>query len=69
MHLFGHFHIAQNPVPNFEPDTSQAVKAKGFGFYGRRDWYRRILFPGKDKDEPMSYTSRCYVLITLHQAC
>ena len=38
--LWATFHLKQVPVPNFVPDFSDDK----FGEFGRRDWYRQLLF-------------------------
>lgn len=61
-YLFSTFHILKAERPSFAPDFNDPHHSE----FGRRDWYRLPLFPGKRKqghdgiDEPpeaMSYDS------------
>ncbi|KAK4704972.1 hypothetical protein P7C70_g1233, partial [Phenoliferia sp. Uapishka_3] len=53
------------PRPDFAPDFSEAAKADGFGKFGRRPWYERVLNTGKttaglsvqNQCKPMAYTT------------
>lgn len=68
-YLFSQFHILGSDKPNFAPDFDDPNCTE----YGRRDWYKLFLFPGKGKQngsdsssivdsmEPMSYDSKSIV--------
>jgi len=51
--LFSYFHIMGKMPPQFSPDFAD----RDYGEYGRRDWYRLFIFPGKDDVEKMSGTT------------
>ncbi len=51
--LFSYFHIMGKMPPQFSPDFADC----DYGEYGRRDWYRLFIFPGKDDVEKMSGTT------------
>lgn len=51
MMMFGYFHIAAYPVPDFSPDFSDS----GYGEYGRRDWYTYHVFSTGIGTTEMSY--------------
>lgn len=55
MMFFAHFHVLNRQPPVFEPDFDDPV----FGQYGRRDWYRQLVFPSmKDETKEMAYQSK-----------
>jgi hypothetical protein len=49
--LFGYFHIARHPVPDFAPNFSDIE----YGEYGRRDWYNYHVFSTGIGTSEMSY--------------
>lgn len=61
-YLFSYFHILKKPTPVFSPDFDDPDHSE----FGRCDWYRLVLFPGKGKPgentmegtSPMAYNSR-----------
>lgn len=52
--FFTHFHVLQNPAPNFVPDFTDPKS----GEYGRRDWYSFHVFYAKEPKDEMSYSSK-----------
>jgi len=56
LHLFSHFHIVGQKPPDFTPDFLDPNHTE----FGRQDWYRMHLFPGKGRDgcTPMTYASK-----------
>ncbi|TFY73269.1 hypothetical protein EWM64_g10743, partial [Hericium alpestre] len=60
--FWAHFHVQSAAVPAFAPDFSD----KGFGQYGRRDWYAHHLFWGKDINQSMSYDNHYERIKKIH---
>jgi len=46
LYLFSHFQVQEKSRPNFAPDFTDPKHTE----YGRRDWYKLFLFPGKGKE-------------------
>lgn len=44
-YFFSYFHILKKPIPTFAPDFDDPNHSE----FGRRDWYKLLLFPGKAK--------------------
>lgn len=58
MLLWATFHLRNMPVPEFIPDFSDPK----FGEFGRRDWYKHLLFFSSKGSPtvPMKYKSKCF---------
>ena len=52
-YFFSMFHIAGKKVPNFAPDFDDPKYTE----YGRRDWYKYYIFPGKAKSSEIDGTT------------
>ena len=67
-YLFGYFHILGKRI-SFAPDFDDPK----YSDYGRRDWYKFYLFPGKG-DEPegmneMTYYSKQFITVKYDLNC
>lgn len=66
-------HVLEVPEATYVPDFSNEAGTAGYGKYGYREWYQRVLFPGKistsptqaDLQRPMAYSSLSFPLLEL----
>ncbi|KZV95542.1 hypothetical protein EXIGLDRAFT_707084 [Exidia glandulosa HHB12029] len=59
----GAWHIRDLRLPSFAPDFSEGAAKAGFGKYGRREWYKYLVFPSsKSPTIAMSFDSNAVLL-------
>ncbi|GAA5926978.1 uncharacterized protein JCM15063_000423 [Sporobolomyces koalae] len=61
LHLWSTYHLVGRTPPDFTPEFSSETVAEGYGKYGRKRWYDRVVFTGSmnksgvSLDRPLSY--------------
>lgn len=68
LHLFVQWHVRRVPLPSFKAEFGQAAAQDGYGPYGRREWYRRVVFAGKGgPNSEMTYETHRDRVKALHE--